>query len=154
MRTLITIAAAGLLVAVAGTALAAEGDLTVTDGRQTVTLDRDDLAGMKQDVIETTTPWTKGKIKVSGPAFTSVLQEAGLAGDTVSVVARDGYKADIPRAKLTADGAILAMSLNDAPLPADKAPYWIVFPYDKSPEIGDAAHQSWSAWAIDKLTLK
>ena len=46
------------------------------------------------------------------------------------------------------------MTLNDAPLPPDKAPYWIVFPYDKSPEIGDADHQSWSVWAVDKLTLK
>ena len=62
MPKLTRIAAAMLLAAaMAGPAPAAEGDLTVTDGRQTVTLDRDDLDGLRQDVIETTTPVDAGQ---------------------------------------------------------------------------------------------
>jgi hypothetical protein len=146
--------AAALILLVAAPAFAQEPVLTVTDGKQTVELDREELAGMRQDVIETSTVWTEGEQKLSGPSVTDVLQEAGLAGETVAVEALDGYEVEVPRERLTGDGAILALSMNDAPLPEDKAPFWIVFPYDESPDMNDEAHQSWSVWAVSKLTVK
>jgi hypothetical protein len=128
--------------------------LIVTDGTQTVELTSEELAEMKQEVIETSTAWTEGATKFSGPTFTDVLNEVGLAGETVTAEARDGHSIAIPRERLTGDGAILATSMNDAPLPADKAPFWIIFPYDRAPEMNDEQHQSWSVWAVTKLTVK
>jgi hypothetical protein len=109
---------------------------------------------MEQEVIETSTAWTEGKTKFSGPSMADVLEEAGFAGETVTAEALDGYAIEIPRERLTGDGAILATGMNDAALPEDKAPYWIVFPYDRSPEMNDADHQSWSVWAVTKLTVQ
>jgi hypothetical protein len=155
MVRMLRIAAATLaLVCLGGAALAQDAALTVTDGSQTVELSRDQIDQMEQEVIETSTAWTEGKTKFSGPSMTDVLEQAGFAGETVTAEALDGYAIEIPRERLTADGAILATGMNDAALPEDKAPYWIVFPYDRSPEMNDADHQSWSAWAVAKLTVQ
>lgn len=138
----------------AGAAFAQDAALTVTDATQEVVLDAATLAGLEQDVIETSTAWTEGKSAFSGPSVQSVLEEAGLSGETVTVEALDGYSIEVPRERLTGDGAILATSMNGEKLPRDKAPYWIVFPYDRSPEMNDEDHQSWSVWAVSKLTVK
>ena len=154
MRVLSRMMAVLLLAASGGAGFAQDAVLTVTDGRQTVEVKQEELAAMKQDVIETSTPWTEGTVKFSGPSFTDILNTVGLSGETVTTEALDGYSVEIPRTTLTSDGAILALSMNDAPLPADKAPFWIVFPYDQSPELNDEAHHSYSAWAVKALTIK
>jgi hypothetical protein len=146
--------AAGLLLALTGAPMAQESPLTVTDGKTTVTLDRDQLGELEQDVIETTSPYTEGMTKFAGPSIQAVLEKAGFAGETVNAEALDGYSIDIPRARLTGDGAILVTSMNDAPLPEEKAPYWIVFDYDSAPEMLDDEHRSWSIWQVTKLTVK
>jgi hypothetical protein len=154
MRMLQVTAAALALGCFGGAALAQDATLTVTDGSQTVELTREQIDQMEQEVIETSTAWTEGKTKLSGPSFTDVLEQAGFAGETVTAEALDGYAIEIPRERLTGDGAILATGMNDAALPEDKAPFWIVFPYDRSPEMNDEDHQSWSVWAVTKLTVK
>jgi hypothetical protein len=135
-------------------ALAQEPVLTITDGNQTVELSRDDLAQMEQDVIETSSKWIEGVNKFSGPTMTDVLEKAGFAGETVNAEATDKYSLDVPRSHLTGDGAILAISMNDEPLPEDQAPFWIIFPYDQNPETNDEDHQSWSVYKLAKLTVK
>ena len=155
MRRILRLAAIALTLAgLGGAGLAQEAALTVTDGTQTVELTREELDQMEQQVIETSTAWTEGVTKFSGPTFTDVLNEAGLAGETVTAEALDGYSIVIPRERLTGDGAILATGMNDEPLPEEKAPFWIVFPYDRSPEMNDADHQSWSVWAVTKLIVE
>jgi hypothetical protein len=168
MRNLLNGAFAGLLLAFAiGTASAQDAPagaiLTITDGKESVEFDRDKLGAMKQEVVETSVPWLdddadskwpRGVARFSGPTFTDILNEVGFAGETVTATAADGYSIEIPRARLTGDGAILATGVNDAPLPADKAPHWIVFPYDQGPEINDEDHESWSVWKVTTLTVK
>jgi hypothetical protein len=155
MRIIPHIAAAGLLLTLAaGTALAQETTLTVTDGTAVVTLDAPRLAALPQETIETSTAWTEGVQIFTGPSMLSVLEEAGLAGATVLAEALDGYSVEIPQDLLTGDGGMLATTMNGTPLPEDKAPYWIVFHYDRSPEMNDEEHQAWSVWAVTKLTIK
>jgi len=154
MQMMMRAVATGLFLATLSVARAQDGMLTVTDGRTTVEFDKDKLAAMEQDVIETSTVWTEGTGTFAGPSFQAVLQEAGLAGETVLAEALDGYSVEIPRGRLTGDGAILATTMNGEPLPEDKAPYWIIFPYDQSPEINDTDHQDWSVWAVSKLTVQ
>jgi hypothetical protein len=124
------------------------------DGNNTVDLGDDRLSGMKQVTISTSTPRTEGTVEFTGPESMEVLKEAGFAGETVIAEARDGYSAEIPRERLTGDGAILAQTMNGAPLPDYKAPFWIIVPYDRSEEMRDQAHQSWSVWQVTKLTIR
>lgn len=162
MLKILQIFIAGMLLAFApGVALAQDGVLTVTDGKQSVEFDREKLAGLKQDVVETAVPWLeanadanwpKGMAKFSGPSFTDLLNDAGMSGETITVTAADGYSIEVPRGRLTGDGAILATSLNGEPLPEGKAPYWVIFPYDRSP--GDPDQESWSVWQVKSLTVK
>lgn len=177
MRKAVRILAAGLfLAALGGAAFAQDAGaqdpaaqtgvdavLTITDGKASVDLDADKLGGMKQELVETSVPWLeddadskwpKGVARFSGPTLTDLLNEVGFAGEIVTVTAADGYSIEVPRARLTGDGAILATSLNDAPLPEDRAPYWIIFPYDQAPELSDEDHESWSVWKVKSLTVK
>lgn len=165
MHATLMFVAAGLLAAFSsGASLAQDGVLTVTDETQSVELTREDLGRLRQDVIETSLPWLekdeshpnwpKGVHKFSGPSVTEILNEAGMAGDTVTIEALDGYGIQVPRGRLTGDGAILATSMDDEPLPEDQAPYWIIFPYDRSPEMADADHASWSVWQVAKIGLE
>ena len=159
MHRLARFLAAGLLwIGVSGQAPAQEARLTVSDANQSVELTQEQLDGLGQEIIETSTPnlpgWPEaGKAKFSGPLMADVLSEAGLAGETITAEAADGYRVDIPRERLTADGAILATRMNDEPLPEDKAPFWIVFPYDRSPDINHSDHYDWSVWALTKLDV-
>jgi hypothetical protein len=165
MRGTLRLLAAGLLAAFwTGAASAQDGVLTITDGTQTVELTREQLNNMEQDVIETSLPWLekdpahpewpKGVHKFSGPSLTTILNEAGMSGETVTVEALDGYGIQVPRERLTGDGAILATSMDDQDLPEKQAPYWIIFPYDESPEMADADHASWSVWAVGKMSIE
>jgi hypothetical protein len=155
MRHLARTALAGLALLMAGTlAVAQEPVLTVTDGNQSVELSQADLAGMEQQVIETSSKWIEGVNKFSGPSMTDVLEKAGFTGETVNAEALDKYSLDVPRDHLVDDGAILAISLNDQPLPEDQAPFWIIFPYDQNPETNNEDHQSWSVYKLSKLTVK
>lgn len=149
------VAVAGLLLAMSfGTALAQEPVLTVTDGKTSVEFSREKLTEMKQDIIETSSQWIEGVNKFSGPSIIDLLNEAGFAGETVEAERIDEYSLEIPRERLTGDGAILAVSMNDKPLPEDQAPFWIIFPYDQAPELNDEDHQSWSVYNLAKLTVK
>ena len=143
--------AAALVLATGGFSFA---QVSVSAGEQTVELTKEQLAELPQTTIETSTAWTEGKHKFTGPTFGAVLDAAGLAGETVTIYALDGYGVAIPRANLTADGAIMAASMDDGPVPEDKAPYWLIFPYDQSPEMNDKQHQDWSIWAIEKIELE
>lgn len=153
-RFLKTLAIAAVLTGGGSLARAEPATLTITSGAQSVQLDAAALGKLRQDVVETKTPWTAGSTRFSGPAFTDLLSEAGFAGETVTAVSADGRSVAIPRARLTSDGAILALGVNDKPLAAYKGPFWIVFPYDRSPELGDKQHQDWSLWGVTKLTVK
>jgi hypothetical protein len=148
------ILAAAFVLATGGLSLAQDAGISVSDGSQTVELTAAQLMELPQTTIETGTAWTEGKHKFTGPTFAAVLDAAGLAGETVTIYALDGYGVEIPRANLTADGAILTVSMDDGPLPEDKAPYWLIFPYDQSPEMNDKQHQDWSIWAIEKIELE
>lgn len=155
MRSVLGWVAAALLLAVAsGAAVAQEPVLTITDGKQTVEFTREELAGMKQEVIETSSKWIEGVNRFSGPLIMDLLNEAGFAGETVEAEALDKYSLDVPRSHLTGDGAILAISLNDKPLPEEQAPFWIIFPYDQNPETRNEEHESWSVYKLAKLTVK
>lgn len=133
---------------------ASEAVLTVTDGKQTLQLGTAQLAQLRQDAIETKTAWTQGETTFAGPAFTDVLNKAGFNGDTVTAESADGHAVAIPRTKLTSDGAILALTMNGAPLPPDRGPFWIIFPYDRSADLKDKQHELWSASSVTKLTVR
>ncbi len=144
----------GLTLAFATGAWAQDNTLTVTDGDRTKVFSMADIQSMNQAVIETTTAWTDGVQTFEGPLMSDLLQEGGFLGENVAVEALDGYGIEIPRARLVEDGAILAIRMDGVPLPEDKAPYWIVFPYDQSPEMNDKDHQDWSVWALEKMTVQ
>jgi hypothetical protein len=153
MRAFLRVLVLAFGVAAASGAYAQDGSLTITDGSQTVTLTAEQIAALPQTTIETSTAWTEGKHKFSGPTFADVFNAAGLAGETVTIEASDGYAIELPRGTLVDDGAILTTAMDDQPLPADKAPYWVIFNYDQSPEMNDQNHRDWSIWAISKISL-
>lgn len=149
-----------LLLAWAAAAGAGQGEpavLTVTgpDGRDAVTFTRSALAALPQRAVTTTTPWTDGAARFTGPGLCRVLEAAGAEGTIVRAHALNDYAAEIPVADCRRYPVILALARNGAQLSRrDKGPIWIVYPQSAHPELDRAAvHARW-VWQLTRLTVR
>lgn len=111
------------------------------------------LAALPARTIETTTPWTEGPQRFTGVAVQDLLVALGARGERIHAVATNQYEVTFPVSDVVDHGAIVAYRQNDAALPADKGPLWIVFPYDSDPKLLEDRFQSASIWNLISLTI-
>lgn len=111
------------------------------------------LEALPAQSFETTTPWTDGKQKFTGVALKDLLATLGASGARAHAVATNQYEVTFPLSDVTDHGGIIAYRQNDAALPADKGPLWIVFPYDNDPKLLEDRFQSASIWNLASLTI-
>ena len=150
--TLALFASAGLF----GSAFAQEGHaLTVvdTDGDQHV-LSLDKLDAMEQVEFSTTTIWTEGIFRFSGVPLTHLLESLKAEGSTLRMSALNDYSVEMPTSELENDAPIVATRINGQTLPVrEKGPYWVVYPFDRSPEYRTEAKYSQSIWQLKTLAV-
>lgn len=105
--------------------------------------------------VTTSTPWTEGKPVFEGVLIRDLLRRVGGGGDTVTPVAINDYKIDIPRAELEKYPVLLAYRMNGEPLRVrDKGPLWIIYPRDDFPELDTKPIQSRWVWQVKELRLR
>src|SRR6056297_1576750 len=132
--------AAGLVLSIASgapaIALTDDDLLCVTgdvDTRGGVGLDADALAALPQQGFETSTIWTDGPRRFSGPSLGSVLQHAGAGPGDLRLVAINDYVVDLPRDTVEATLPIIATHIDGQRFTVrEKGPLWLVFPYDSA----------------------
>lgn len=120
-----------------------------------VALDLAALTDMGGAKIETSTIWTEGNTQFIGTPLKSILNYAGITGQTIEAVALNDYKVDIPVAEITDDFPIVAYEMNgEAMSPRGKGPLWIVYPYDDGAEYRTEVTYSRSIWQLDRIVSK
>lgn len=112
------------------------------------------LQRLKQVDIVTKTPWYSTVRKFSGPLVRDVLSAAGARGDKLMAGALNDYRVDIPIDDVMRYDVVLATLLDDKPMQVrDKGPLFIMYPFDRRPELRNAVYYSRCAWQVNRLEV-
>lgn len=132
--------------------LTVSGQITVQGGN--ARFDRDMLESLGTEGFQTQTPWYDKPVRFDGVRMSRLMQAVGATGSTVTAIALNDYSTDIPIADFERFGVILALKRDGAYMPVrDKGPLFIVYPYDRSPELNSQLYYSRSAWQVAKLIV-
>lgn len=112
------------------------------------------LAALPQGQFNGETPWTNGKVTLSGPLAPALLDVVGAADGVLKVIALNDYSADVPAADLRENAAILATHRDGAPMSVrEKGPVWIIYPMDRNPALRNAIVYQRSVWQIRSIDV-
>jgi len=129
------------------------GAIAETNAPGKAEFDQAMLEALGADEIATATEWTEGKPTWGGVRFSKVLDAVGANGTTVVATALNGYSGEIGMDLVEDFPVLLATSLNGAPLAADKAPIWIIYPTDDYPELLERDDMLW-AWQLATVDVR
>ena len=160
--------AAAIITALAGMAWAAtlpqpqgkallevSGTVANTNAPDKAVLDLAMLEGMGVTKTQTSTPWTDGRPVFEGVLMRVLLDKVGAKGSTVTAVALNDYKVDIPTSDFTQYPVILAYKMDGQELKVrDKGPLWIIYPQDDFPDLKNKQTQAKWVWQIKELRIK
>jgi hypothetical protein len=112
------------------------------------------LEALTQHEIVTTTPWHRGTRRFSGPLLRDVLVAACAEGQTVRAVALNDYRVDIPADDARRYDVVIARLLDGQPMAVrDKGPLFIMYPFDRRPELRNAVYYSRCVWQLKALDV-
>lgn len=113
------------------------------------------LEKLPQHSFTTQTPWYPKPVEFTGPLLRDVLKAAGAKGSKLEAVALNDYKTEIPAQDATQHDVIVARLMNGKPMPVrEKGPLFIVYPFDKKPELNAEAYYNRSAWQLARIIVK
>lgn len=153
-----------LAVALALPALAAKAEgvvspdtsviLTVRSAGQIKTFDRAMLDALPQVTTVTHTPWHDGPQSFSGPLFSTVLDAAGVTGETANVIALNDYSAEVPLSDIEQIPVILATHHNGEVMSVrDNGPLFVIYPFDAQPELFNEVYFGRSVWQVSEIEV-
>ena len=100
------------------------------------------------------TPWTDGETVFDGPLLRSILEHVGASGKTMNIIAINDYAAEIPMEDAEKLDTMLALKMNGSLLSVrDKGPLFLIYPFDKNPELYNEKYFSRSVWQIKKIEI-
>lgn len=114
------------------------------------------LDAMPQEEIRTMTPWTDGLTVFTGVSLSYLLDAVGAAddADTISAVALNDYKVEIPVSDALQHGVIIASRMNGETMSVrEKGPLWIIYPLSDKPEIDSQETYSKMIWQLKRLEV-
>ena len=112
---------------------------------------RRDLEALGSHKLVANYPGKDVTLTVEGPRLSDVLDAVGANGATASVMAFDGYAAEIPLAELRKYPILLALKRDGRYLDiGGRGPAWVVYPTNDHAELAahDDAKWVWSAFFI------
>jgi len=135
--------------------LTVTGNITNTNTpEKTAAFDAAMLKAIGIKEIKTSTTWTAGTPSFKGPLARAILALVGAKGTTVTAIALNDYKVDIPMADFTHYDVILAMTVDDKPMSRrEKGPLWIIYPRDDHPDLKTPEMDSRFLWQLKTLEV-
>lgn len=134
--------------------LTVRGQIGVTNTGDTAEFDDDMLGALPQVEFATSTIWTTGEQRFSGPSLRSVLDLVDARGTSVSAEAANAYSVDLPNRVIEDAAPILARRIDGKPFGLrDRGPLWLVYPYDSHERFRTEAAYAQSIWQLVALTV-
>ena len=145
--------AAGVLPAAAGNViLTIDGDVA---GGAPIDMTLEDIEALGAATVVTKTPWHETAVTFEGVPLAALLEKAGAKGTSLSVLALNNYRSEMPVSDLAEHGVILAYKQDGAYMPvSDKGPLFIVYPFDADPALNDEVYYARSAWQVRSITVE
>ncbi|MES2842963.1 MAG: hypothetical protein V4794_22030 [Pseudomonadota bacterium] len=110
---------------------------------------------LPQHSFTTRTPWFDRPVKFTGPLLSDVLAAVKSSGSTLSAVAINDYKIDIPIEDIGKHGVLMARLIDDKPIPVrSKGPLFVVYPFDNAAELRTSVYYERSIWQLKALDLQ
>lgn len=135
--------------------LTISGKIKNTNNAEAAQFDRPMLEALGSAVVETTTPWHTGTVRFEGVSLHKLMNYVGSDGQTVVAIALNDYTTEIPISDFEKFGTILALKRDGEYMPVrDKGPLFIIYPFDKKPELKSQTYYGRSAWQVTKLVVK
>jgi hypothetical protein len=137
-----------------------EGDVILTisgkvQNGSDIEFDRAMLEKMGDDEIDTTTPWYDGTSRFEGVRLDKLMKAVGATGTKVEAVAINDYSSEVPIDDFAEHGVILAYKRNGNYMAIrDKGPLFIIYPFDKDPDLKNQKFYARSVWQVKKLVVK
>lgn len=127
-------------------------ELVPNEGSKLV-LTRAELEDLPQVEFDTTTGWTDGSARYSGPRLSEVLALAGLSDQPVVATAANDYRVTLTPDLIGADYPIIALRINGKPFgKRELGPLWVLYPYDKSTEYRSEKVFAASIWQLVRIS--
>ncbi len=149
-----------LAIAVSASAIAATAEEVLLivdvkgDGSDLRSMTDADLQALPQVEFTTSTIWTTDPVTFAGPTLAAVLESVGAADGSLSMVAVNDYKVQMPRGVVAQDAPIIATRLNGEPFTIrNKGPLWLVFPFDSSTAYQTEEIYSYSIWQLTRIAV-
>lgn len=124
-------------------------DHDLIDARQ---LSLAELESLPQQVIATTTPWTRGVQNFSGPTLADLSRLTGQAPHEAELHALNDYSVVVPAEDWERFNIILATRIDGRiPRVFEKGPYWLIYPVDKMQQPLAQKYVSRMIWQVDNI---
>lgn len=134
--------------------LTVTGDIARTNAPGRAEFDRPMLEALGMKTILTSTSWTAGTHEFVGPAGKDILAAVGGKGDTLTAIAINDYKVQLPAADFQKYPVIFAMKMDgDYMTVRTKGPLWVIYPRDQFPELLDKGLDSKWIWQLKAIDI-
>jgi len=135
--------------------LTVSGKIGVKNAGETARFDMKMIEALPQHSFTTSTPWFDKPVKFTGPLLADVLAAVKASGTTLSAVAINDYKINIPMSDVQKYKVIVARLLDDKPMPVrEKGPLFVVFPFDSAAELRNSTYYERSIWQLKALDVQ
>lgn len=141
---------------ISGQAQAEETILTVEDlgSGEVFQFTDSELSALRQTEFETSTNWTMGVLRFSGPTLKDLLSAIGREPSDLKIFAINDYNVTFPAEDIQAGAPILANRIGGEPFSVrEKGPLWIVFPFDKDDTYRTELIFSLSVWQVNRIAI-
>ncbi len=135
--------------------LTLSGNISHTNSGEKAEFDREMLEALGVTEVRQHTPWTDGEQTFSGVLGSKILDAVGAQGVTIVARAVNDYEVEIPASDLRDYPVLFAMKQGGRYMRLrDKGPLWIIYPYEKYPELATAETREKWIWQLSTIVVR
>jgi hypothetical protein len=114
-----------------------------------------DLEKLGVTTITTTTPWYNKSMSFEGVLMSRLMEAVGAKGSMVEGMALNNYYVEIPFSDLKQFDVLLAFKADGEYMSVrEKGPLFVIYPFDRFPDIRNELYYSRAIWQLRRLTVK
>jgi hypothetical protein len=135
--------------------LTVKGKIEVKNTASAAVFDDALLDALPQHSFVSTTPWIKNPATFTGPLLKDLLQALKAQGTNLKALALNDYKMDIPLDDAFKYEVILARKVDGRALTVrEKGPIFMMYPFERFPELKTKIYYSRCVWQLKSLTVE